>query len=305
MRTREKIIVAVVVLPLAVFTAFTVGVAYYITRPPRVFPGIPQAVLEQKIRDEHTLATASDVQTKVPPAALEEIVSETRGLAGTELHTAEGRRAICIRLFRGAGFEPVVTGEGDVLAIKQGLTTDYVAVGAHYDKVGGSSEGILDNLLGCVLVSKVAKALKEESTNYTYAFLAYGDEEIGRKIGTATSGYRSGHGQRPTYVVEIDYVGDKDAELGGRWISPRAGRFLRTGIKIVTYPMPDPWKIHTERDNVSNVDFGRAYLAYKTVISLIEGIEGGAGLKPPDTVNFWRKDKPLLGPRPAVSQPVP
>ena len=305
MRTREKIIVAVIVLPLAAFTAFTVGVAYYIARPPPVLPSIPQAVLEQEIRDEHTFATASDVQTKVPPVALEEIVSETRALAGTELHTAEGRRAICARLFRDAGFEPVVTGDGDVLAIKQGLATDYVVVGAHYDKIDGPSAGILDNMLGCVLVSKVAKALKEESTNYTYAFLAYGNEEIGRKIGTATSGYRSGHGQRPTYVIEIDYVGDKDAELGGRWIGPRAGRFLRTGIKIVTYPMPEPRKIHTERDNVSSVDFGRAYLAYKTVISLIEGIEGGDGLKPPDTVNFWRKDKPLFGQRPAVSQQTP
>lgn len=305
MRTREKIVVAAIVLLLVAFTAFTVGVAYYITRPPRVFPGVSHAVLEQKFRDETTLATASDVQTKVPPVALEEIISETHGLAAADLHTAEGRRAICIRLFRDAGFEPVVTEEGDVLAIKQGLTTDYVAVGAHYDKVDGPSAGILDNMLGCILVSDVAEALKDKPTNYAYAFLAYGDEEIGRKIGTATSGYRSGHGHRPTYIIEIDYVGDKDAELGGRWISPREGRFLRTGIKITTWPMPDPWKIHTERDNVSNADFGRAYLAYKTVISLIEGIEGGAGLKPPETVNFWRKDEPLLGQRPAVSQPTP
>jgi len=304
MRTREKIIVAVIVLPLAGFTAFTVGVAYHITRPPRALPVIPRAVVEQKFRDETTFATAGDVQTKVLPVALEEIISETCGLAGAELRTAEGRRAICIRLFRAAGFDPVVTEDGDVLVYKQGRTADTVAAGAHYDKVDGPSAGILDNMVGCILVSKIAKALKEEPTNYTYVFLVYGNEETGRKIGSAICGPGSGRRGRPTYVIEIDYVGDKDGELGGRWLSPSAGRFLRTGIKINTYPMPEPRKIHTERDDVSNVDFGRAYLAYKTVISLIEGIESGEGLKPPGTINFWRKDQPLFGQRPTVSQPA-
>lgn len=59
--------------------------------------------------------------------------------------------------------------------------------------------------------------------------------------------------------------------------------------------MPDPPTIHTERDNIDNIDFDKAYLAYKTVISLIEGIEKGDGLIPPNTVNFWRKDQPLFG----------
>ena len=36
-------------------------------------------------------------------------------------------------------------------------------------------------------------------------------------------------------------------------------------------------------------------LAYKTVISLIEGIERGDGLKLPDTVHCWRKNDPLPG----------
>jgi hypothetical protein len=160
-------------------------------------------------------------------------------------------------------------------------------------------------MLGCILVSNIAKALKEEPTNYTYVFLTYGNEETGRKIGSAIRGPGSDRRRRPTHVIEVDYVGDNGAELGGRWMSPAAGRFLRTGIKITTYPMPDPPKIHTERDNLSNVDFERAYLAYKTAISLVEGIERGEGLKPPDTVNFWRKESPLLGERPAVPQPKP
>jgi hypothetical protein len=142
-------------------------------------------------------------------------------------------------------------------------------------------------------VSNVAEAFRDESTNFTYLFLCYGYEEVGGKIGTATSGYRSGQKGRPTYVIEIDYVGDKRSDLGGRYLSPIGGRYSKTGIKITTYPAPEPPTIHTERDNINNVDFDKAYLAYKTVISLIEGIERGDGLKLPDTVHCWRKNDPL------------
>ena len=79
----------------------------------------------------------------------------------------------------------------------------------------------------------------------------------------------------------------------------------RTGIKINTYPMPDPPKIHTERDNLSNVDFGRAYLAYKTATFPDRGNRAGEELKPPDTVNFWRKDKALFGSRPTAFESEP
>ncbi len=294
MRTRERVIVAAVVLPLALFTTFVLGVLYHFTRPPRTLPGIPRAVLEQRFRDETTFAMARDVETRILSVPSEEIVMETRSLAETELSTGEGRREICVRLFRDAGFDPIVTEEGDVLTFKKGLSADYVAVGAHYDKVDGPSQGILDNMLGCILAAKTAKAIRGEETNYGYLFLVYGDEEAGRKIGSAIHTYGRESGRRPGHVIEIDYVGDKTGELGGRWLNPIGGGFLKTGIKITTYPMPDPPTIHTERDNIDSVDFVRVHLAYKTVISLVEGIERGEGLVPPNTVNFWRKDDPLV-----------
>ncbi len=294
MRRREKVVVATLIVPLAAFTIYVVGVSYYISKP-KIPTFIPYSVVQERLRRETTFATENDIETRIQLIGLKEIVSETTKFSQIEINTNENRRSFCIELFREAGYEPVVTDSGDVLAIQQGLTSDYVAVGAHYDKVEGPSQGILDNMLGCILISNVAEALRDESTNFTYIFLTYGDEETGRKIGSATSGYRPGHDQRPTYVIEIDYVGDNSAELGGRWLSPIGGRFLKTGIKITTYPMPDQPIIHTEKDNVSNVDFNKAYLAYKTVISLIEGIEKGDGLNPPNTVNFWRKEKPLFG----------
>lgn len=292
MGRKEKILLAIVIVPLPAITIYAVVVAYHISHPEI----IPDAVVQERIRQEHTFASVNDVSIKIRPVALEEIISETEGFNKLEINNNETRRTFCVDLFREAGYEPVTTESGDVLSVKQGLTSDYIAVGAHYDKIDGLTKGILDNMLGCVLISNIAEAYKNELTKFTYLFLTYTNEELGRRIGSAT--YRSGLSGRPVYVIEIDYVGDKNADLGGRWLSPTGGRFQKTGIKITTYPHPDPLTIHTERDNISNVDFGKAYLAYKTVICLIEGVEVGNKLIPPDTVNFWRKNKPLFGPSP-------
>ena len=167
-----------------------------------------------------------------------------------------------------------------------------MAVGAHYDKAGERSEGILDNMLGCILVSKVAKILVRADTEFTYLFCCYGREEAGRRISAPISFYRAEHG-RPTFIIKVDYVGDKRAPgLVGAYLSPVDG-YLQTGIKISTYPWPDPPTMHTERDNIKNVDFDIAYLAYETLIHMVEQVEDGKGLTPPPTVSFWRKDKPL------------
>ena len=294
MKKWDKIIVVTLLIPLVAFTIYLVEAAYDVCSPKKPVL-IPDAVVQERHRRETTFATQGNIEIQVKPVALEEIVSETTNFSQININTNETRRDFTVDLFKEAGYAPVITDTGSVLAVKEGLTQDFVAVGAHYDKVDGPSEGILDNMLGCILVSNIAEAMKTESTEYTYVFLTYGDEEIGRKIGSATSGYRSNGTERPTYVIEIDYVGDNSAELGGRWLGPLAGRFQKTGIKINTSPMPDPPTIHTARDNISNVDFDKALLAYKTVISLIEGIEKGDGLIPPKTVNFWRKDQPLFG----------
>ena len=117
--------------------------------------------------------------------ALEEIISETTNFNKIESNTNESRKTFTISLFEEAGYNPVLSGSGDVFAIKKGLTQDYIAIGAHYDKVEGSSEGILDNIVGCILISNIAEAMKNEPTQYTYLFLTYGNEETGRKIGSA------------------------------------------------------------------------------------------------------------------------
>ncbi len=246
----------------------------------------------RRVAEEMTPPSTDKLQLQSSPVPLKELITETKAFDEIKPNNDETRRNFCIQLFREAGYEPVITADGDILAVKSGRLPDYVAVGAHYDKAGERSAGILDNMLGCILVSKVAKVFAHVDTEFTYLFLCFGREEEGRKIGAPISFYRAEHG-RPTFIIKVDYVGDKRAPgLIGAYLSPMDG-YLQTGIKISTYPWPDPPTMHTERDNIKNVDFDVAYLGYESMIWMIEQIEDGKGLTPPPTVSFWKKDKPL------------
>jgi|WetSurMetagenome_2_1015567.scaffolds.fasta_scaffold180214_2 hypothetical protein len=290
MKKRRIIIITVALLLLFAFSIYLFIVVFYLPNHQ-----IPMEVVQENQKKETTFATKDDIQTKLLPIALKEIIAEVEDFNQIEINNNEKRKSFSEYLFIQAGYEPLTSNTGDVFAIKQGLSNKYIAVGAHYDKVEGPSDGLLDNMLGCILVSDIAEVYKDEKTYYSYLFITYTDEEIGCKIGSAISGCRSEKDWKAIYVIEIDYIGDRNGGLGGRWLSPVNGGFHKTGIKITTYPIPEIPTIHTERDNIRNVDFNKLYLAYKTIISMIEKIEDGNDLAPPDTVNFWRKDKPLYG----------
>jgi len=203
----------------------------------------------------------------------------------------QDRRGYCESLLRKAGCDPRVTQDGDVWVWKQGSGSEVVILGAHHDKASGPGVGILDNMLGCILVARLADAFHHMDTRASYLIVLYNDEERGRRIGSANHPPGAPKYGRPAYIIEIDYVGDKRAPLGGRWLGPMQ-EYTVAGLKLSSYPMPKPPTIHTERDSMSNVDVAKAYLAYETALFLIEGIERGDGLVPPDTVAFWKKDSP-------------
>jgi hypothetical protein len=257
-------------------------------------PFLTDAEARKSIEEQYTLSTKKTVETKIQPVVLDRIKQQTLEFSNRKNNDDEHRRTYCIELFKGAGYEPNVT-DTVIFAAKNGRSSDYVAIGAHYDKAEGASSGILDNMLGCILVANIAKVFKDHPTKYTYVFLCYGDEEVGSKIGAATSCYRPGIGNEPDYVIEIDYVGDKNHDLAGRYLGPLGGRFKKIGIKLATHVWASESVIHTVQDNIENVDFDRAYLAYKTVISMVEGIEETDELKPPDTVFFFKKEHPIWG----------
>jgi Zn-dependent M28 family amino/carboxypeptidase len=68
----------------------------------------------------------------------------------------------------------------NIVAVKAGVTTQRIVIGAHYDsvKVG---RGAFDNASGVALMLELATALQGQPTPYTLVFVAFGAEEVGLK----------------------------------------------------------------------------------------------------------------------------
>ena len=66
----------------------------------------------------------------------------------------------------------------NVIAVKQGMSTKEIIVGAHYDsvKVG---QGADDNASGVAVILEVAERLADVETPYTIRFILFGAEEVG------------------------------------------------------------------------------------------------------------------------------
>lgn len=84
MRRREKVIVATLIVPLAAFTIYVVGVSYYISKP-KIPTFIPYSVVQERLRRETTFATENDIETRIQLIGLKEIVSETTKFSQTHL----------------------------------------------------------------------------------------------------------------------------------------------------------------------------------------------------------------------------
>lgn len=97
------------------------------------------------------------------------------------------RSHYCYELLRQSGytFDEIKTHEidgnpDDVLYVnKDGATNKTIVVGAHFDKVEGTSKGVLDNASGTLQVINLAKLLKNVKTSYSYTFALFGGEEDG------------------------------------------------------------------------------------------------------------------------------
>jgi Zn-dependent M28 family amino/carboxypeptidase len=66
----------------------------------------------------------------------------------------------------------------NVIAVKAGVSTQEIIVGAHYDsmKVG---KGADDNATGVAVILEVAERIKDQETPYTIRFILFGAEELG------------------------------------------------------------------------------------------------------------------------------
>jgi alkaline phosphatase isozyme conversion protein len=82
-----------------------------------------------------------------------------------------------IQLFTAIGKNGIID-SANVIAVKQGLSSQEIIVGAHYDSVQVGT-GADDNASGVGVLLEVAERIKDLSTPYTIRFVLFGAEEIG------------------------------------------------------------------------------------------------------------------------------
>jgi len=238
---------------------------------------------------------ATELTLDWPVASREEIESRVRAFDENAPGTAEERRAFCLELMKSAGYEPAVNDAGDVVAVKHGRRSEYVSIGAHYDMADEDkgSKGILDNMLGCVVVAAAARSFQDRDTDFTYAFIFYGDEETGRKFPTRVAmNDDAAPLEKPEYSLEVDYIGDRRSNMLVRYVYPSEAAYKRYGLKITAFPHPVPSTIHTDLDNIDGVDFEQVHQCVQSVIWMLEGLEQGLELEPSPTL-FLRYSTPM------------
>lgn len=67
----------------------------------------------------------------------------------------------------------------NVIAVKQGRSSETVIIGAHYDSVANAGRGAGDNATGIGVMLEVASLIKDIKTHATIKFVAFGAEEAG------------------------------------------------------------------------------------------------------------------------------
>jgi hypothetical protein len=190
----------------------------------------------------------------VPP---ERIEADLRRFAALSANTPESRRQFCVELLRDAGFEARVDASGDVWAWKQGSGTGVVLLGAHHDKVEGPSKGVLDDMIGCVLVARTMQVLGGRPARFSHLAALYADEEKGRTIGQARHPAGCPAYAAVDYILRVDYVGDRRSRPLLRSLTKERDGLAVPGVLLTSHPQSQPPTMHTERDDLPAVDFAR------------------------------------------------
>jgi hypothetical protein len=139
-------------------------------QPPTSIPTAAPEVQGQ-LAMQHLLALAQDIGAR-PPGSRQEVA------AAQYIQTA----------FEEMGYSPEVQVFGfededgnelvsqNVIAVKTGLSSKTLVVGAHYDS-GDEADGVDDNASGVAVMLEAAERVAQVETPYTVIFIAFGAEE--------------------------------------------------------------------------------------------------------------------------------
>jgi hypothetical protein len=194
----------------------------------------------------------------------------------------------------------------NIIAVKQGDSSQQLVVGAHYDSAR-LGQGYADNASGIGLLLEMAARLKPRATPYTLVFVAFGAEEVG----TRGSGYYVDTLPGRELKATLGMI-DLDAVAGGERLfvtsQPDAAGWLRNdaltvaeqlGVALDTAPARPPLAAGEADAPTDSRPFARAGVATATFTSanLDEGateieVSEQVWHTPDDTVAYIEKTYP-------------
>ena len=200
----------------------------------------------------------------------------------------------------------------NLVVTKKGKTDEIVVVGAHYDKVSNGC-GVIDNWTGIVIAANLYRSLKDQPTEKTYKFVAFGKEEVGL-FGSKAMVKNISAEMLPKYcaMVNLDSFGfttpqalenisDKklmnlarqtSAEMKIPYFqtsvagaSSDSASFRQAKIPAISiHGMSENWRdyLHTNKDAASEIDFQTIYTSYLFAVKLTKKIDA-------EQCGFWRE----------------
>jgi hypothetical protein len=233
------------------------------------------------------------------------------------------REKYVVDLFKLAGakdadivLQDIGQGKHNIMVVKKGKTDRVIVVGGHHDKVEAGL-GAIDNGTGSTMVANLYQALRDQDTDATIVFVAFGREEEGL-LGSAAY-LRSLSGAQKSKIdamINLDTLGvngtfswknnstrallDRvkavaaashrdlvEAHLDGG--DADSSSFREAGIPAITiYGASEDVIfdiIHTDRDTMAAFDLGHYKNSYLLTLDLIKSLDGKKlGAVPPGKV---------------------
>ncbi len=210
------------------------------------------------------------------------------------------RREAVQDLFKemGADRDEIVIGEfadsvRNVVVTKKGKTDEIVVVGAHFDKTDAGC-GVIDNWTGITIIAHLYKTMRRTETEKTYVFVAFDKEERGL-LGSTAMAKAIPKDKLSSYCAMVNFdsfgftlpfsfseTSNKsliklaksaaeasklkflDASVSNA--SADSVSFKRRGIPSITFSGIDsdwPKYLHTDRDQLINVNIESVYFGYR------------------------------------------
>lgn len=191
----------------------------------------------------------------------------------------------------------------NIVVIKKGKTNETIIIGAHYDKTSDGC-GLIDNWTGIVILTNLYRSLKDISTEKTYAFAAFGKEELGL-LGSDEMARAIPKEKRVNYCAMVNFdsfgftypqvmsnisdtklanlakeVSDEFKIPFGKaaidFASSDSESFRKQKIPAISlHGLNDKWTeyLHTKKDKIENVNLTSVYIGYRFGLSYLIKID--------------------------------